>query len=66
MQDRLIKRKEGLEKKEPVYQDFRVGDVRHSQADIKKAQTLVGYQPEYIISKGMDEAMDWYISNLKT
>ena len=66
MQDRLIKRKEGLEKKDPVYKDFRAGDVRHSKADIRKAQTLVGYEPEYIISKGMDEAMDWYVSNLKT
>ena len=65
MQDGLIERKEGLEKKEPVYKDFRAGDIRHSQADIKKAQTLVGYQPEYSIYKGINEAMDWYISNLK-
>jgi len=65
MQDGLIERKEGLEKKEPVYEDFRAGDVRHSQADIEKAQTLVGYQPEYFISEGINEAMDWYVSNLK-
>jgi UDP-N-acetylglucosamine/UDP-N-acetylgalactosamine 4-epimerase len=64
IEDRLIKRAQGLEKKEPIYRDFRAGDVRHSQANIDKAQALLDYQPEYIISQGMDEAMDWYINNL--
>ena len=53
-----------LDNKTPVYKDFRPGDVRHSQADIKKAKALMGYKPEYTISDGMDEALDWYLSNL--
>ncbi len=53
-----------LDNKIPVYKDFRSGDVRHSQADIKKAKTLMGYKPEYSISDGLDEALDWYLSNL--
>ena len=53
-----------LDNKIPVYKDFRPGDVRHSQADIKKAKTLMGYKPEYSISDGLDEALDWYLSNL--
>jgi len=64
IEDRLIQRVQGLEKKEPIYQDFRAGDVRHSQANIDKAQALLDYQPKYMISKGMDEAMDWYVSSL--
>lgn len=45
----------------PEYRDFRAGDVRHSQADISKAQTLLGYQPEYRIKQGIAKAMPWYI-----
>lgn len=64
IKDRLIQRIEGLEKQDPIYRDFRVGDVRHSQANIDKAQTLLDSQPKYMISERMDEAMDWYVSSL--
>jgi len=64
IKERLIQRIEGLEKKEPVYRDFREGDVRHSQANIDKAQALLDYQPKYMISEGMDKAIDWYVSSL--
>lgn len=45
----------------PVYRDFRVGDVRHSLADITKAQTLLGYSPQYKIGAGLKQAMAWYV-----
>jgi len=61
IEERLIQRTQGLERKSPIYRDFRAGDVRHSQANIDKAQTLLNYQPQYMISKGIDEAIDWYI-----
>jgi len=64
IEERLIQRTQDLEKKKPIYQDFRAGDVRHSQADIDKAQALLDYQPKYMISEGMDEAMDWYVDSL--
>lgn len=44
----------------PEYRDFRAGDVRHSQADISKAQTLLGYEPSHKIAEGIAEAMPWY------
>ena len=66
IEDRLIQRTVGLEKKEPIYRDFRAGDVRHSQANIDKAQTLLDYQPKYMISEGMDETMDWYVKKLSS
>jgi UDP-N-acetylglucosamine 4-epimerase len=50
--------------KSPVYREFRAGDVRHSQADIGKANTLLGYEPEYRIQSGIEKAMTWYVSNL--
>jgi UDP-N-acetylglucosamine/UDP-N-acetylgalactosamine 4-epimerase len=47
----------------PVYQDFRAGDVMHSQADISRAQTLLGYQPTHDIAQGLDVALSWYKNN---
>jgi len=64
IEERLMQRVAGLAKKEPVYRDFRAGDVRHSQADISKAQELLSYQPSHKISEGLDEAMDWYAASL--
>jgi UDP-N-acetylglucosamine/UDP-N-acetylgalactosamine 4-epimerase len=65
IEERLIQRTQGLEQKKPIYRDFRAGDVRHSQANIDKAKELLDYQPKYMISEGMDEAMDWYVESLK-
>lgn len=48
----------------PVYRDFRAGDVRHSLADIAKAQTRLGYVPTHRIGEGLAEAMDWYVADL--
>ncbi|SIS47240.1 NAD-dependent epimerase/dehydratase family protein [Neptunomonas antarctica] len=48
--------------KEPVYRAFRAGDVRHSQADISKAQRLLGYAPVFDIEAGITKAMPWYVS----
>lgn len=54
--------KSGIETSaEPVYRDFRAGDVRHSQADITKAQRLLGYEPAYSIDRGIANAMPWYV-----
>lgn len=50
--------------KNPVYQDFRAGDVRHSQANIDKAKRLLGYVPTHNILDGIRESMPWYISKL--
>ena len=49
--------------KEPSYQSFREGDVRHSQANIEKAKSRLGYEPTHRILKGIECAMPWYINN---
>jgi UDP-N-acetylglucosamine 4-epimerase len=46
---------------EPTYRDFRAGDVRHSQADIRKAINFLGYTPEFKILDGLQKAMPWYV-----
>lgn len=48
---------------QPSYRDFRSGDVRHSQADIDKAQRLLGYAPTHRIENGIGVAMPWYVAN---
>lgn len=48
----------------PKYQDFRAGDVKHSLADIGKAQRLLGYEPKYRIGDGISIALDWYLKNV--
>ncbi|MHB1092857.1 SDR family oxidoreductase [Thiobacillus sp.] len=48
----------------PVYRDFRVGDVRHSLADISRARTRLGYEPTHRIGEGLKESMDWYVADL--
>lgn len=50
-------------KVEPIYRDFRAGDVRHSLADISKAQNLLGYQPSYTLWQGLAEVVPWYKQN---
>ena len=46
---------------QPVYRDFRAGDVRHSQADIGKGRRLLGYAPTHRLADGVIEAMPWYV-----
>ncbi len=64
MRDILRARFPHLETHQPEYGDFRRGDVRHSQADIGKAATLLGYAPTHRIDEGLRQAMDWYVNDL--
>ncbi|MDR2604915.1 MAG: SDR family oxidoreductase [Desulfovibrio sp.] len=49
---------------EAEYRDFRAGDVRHSLADIGRAQSFLGYTPEYGVREGLKEAGAWYAAHL--
>jgi UDP-N-acetylglucosamine 4-epimerase len=49
---------------QPVYRDFRAGDVRHSQAATDKAQSLLGYAHSHRLAQGIAEAMPWYASHV--
>lgn len=45
-----------------VHRPFRDGDVRHSLADIGRAQELLGYAPTHTLESGLREALSWYIA----
>lgn len=49
---------------EPLFGPDRVGDIKHSNADISKAKEMLGYDPDYDFETGMALAIDWYKDNL--
>ena len=53
-----------LRELQPVYHEFRPGDVRYSQADIGKAQQFLGYQPALDARAGLARAIGWYLAKL--
>jgi UDP-N-acetylglucosamine 4-epimerase len=53
-----------LPEQKPVHKDFRPGDVRHSLADISKAQRLLGYAPTQRVAEGLNLALEWYCHNV--
>ena len=65
LRERLLPHFSHLDGVQPVYRDFRRGDVLHSQADISKARQLLGYDPTHTIKQGLDVALPWYIKNVE-
>ncbi|PTU66619.1 Vi polysaccharide biosynthesis UDP-N-acetylglucosaminuronic acid C-4 epimerase TviC [Chromobacterium sp. Panama] len=47
--------------KDALMQGFRAGDVRHSQADISKAEDLLHYKPIFSVRDGIKKTMPWYV-----
>ena len=44
---------------EPTYEDPRPGDVKHSHADISKAQQMIGYEPDVGFPEGLEKTVDY-------
>jgi len=51
--------------KDPIYRDFRAGDIRHSNANIDKMKELLGYEPTHTLEQGLKESINWYINDIK-
>lgn len=49
---------------EPIYGPDRVGDIKHSNADISKAREKLDYNPEWSFEDGIKEAIEWYVKYL--
>jgi len=49
---------------QPIYGPERPGDIKHSNADISKAENILGYHPEYDVDRGLEKAIEWYKENL--
>jgi UDP-N-acetylglucosamine 4-epimerase len=57
----LAERRSGIAGLEALHGPFRAGDVRHSQADISKAQRLLGFAPKFDVRTGLKETVDWFL-----
>lgn len=63
--DIFYKLTEALGKRiEPCFEAGRVGDIKHSNADISKAKEFLGYDGEWDFETGIKEALQWYQHNL--
>lgn len=54
---RLAKKRPALATLEPVFQPFRPGDIKDSQADISRAKEKLSYAPTHTVAQGMDETV---------
>jgi len=48
----------------PIHAAPRPGDVRHSQADVSKAERVLGYKTVVEFEEGLERAAEWYKSHL--
>lgn len=46
-----------------IHRSERVGDVKHSLADISKAGSLLNYAPDVSLVKGLEITLNWYKQN---
>ena len=49
---------------EPIYGKERLGDIKHSNADISNARKHLGYNPDYSFKEGLKLAIEWYMEHL--
>jgi nucleoside-diphosphate-sugar epimerase len=55
-----LKKLTGRDDVEAEYREPRVGDVRHSLADITRARELLGYEPRVGLDEGLRKTLDWW------
>jgi UDP-glucose 4-epimerase len=58
----MICQMNGLEIK-PQYVAPRPGDIPASVADIQRAESLLGFKPQYLFAKGLEQTFKWYKNN---
>ncbi len=63
IRDALGKRDAKIKKVEPQYGPFRSGDLKHSQADIAKVKSCLGYKPAFDVADGLEKTVEWYVEN---
>lgn len=61
----LAQHDEKIASVEVVYGPNRAGDIPHSLASIEKAKSLLGYNPQFSMQEGLEQAVGWYWENLK-
>lgn len=58
----MVAAKCGMPHVVPMYAPPRVGDVRHSLADLSAASELIGYSPVASLDEGLESTLAWYRS----
>jgi UDP-N-acetylglucosamine 4-epimerase len=48
----------------PAHREIRRGDVPFSQADISRAERLLGYRPQFRVEQGLERTIGWYMQAL--
>ena len=61
LRQNLINSYPHLKNAQPLYREFREGDVRHSLASIKKAREMLGYAPTQSMGQGLGLTLPWYV-----
>jgi len=46
---------------EPKLKPARAGEVRHSLADISRAEDIIGYRVRVNLAEGLERTVEWYI-----
>ena len=49
---------------EPIYEKSRVGDIKHSLADISRARADLKYTPSVHFEEGLRMTVEWYRKHL--
>ncbi|MBL0926752.1 MAG: NAD-dependent epimerase/dehydratase family protein [Phycisphaerales bacterium] len=60
----MVARLAGQEGRQPDFRPVRSGDVPHSQADLTRAQQLLGYRPIRGLEDGLRETVEWFAREL--
>ena len=45
---------------DPSYDEPRLGDVQHSQADVSAAERDLGFRPQVSVEEGLRLTLDWF------
>lgn len=61
LKENLCELVQNLYIEEPLYAEFRKGDVRHSLANIEKAKTFLGYSDLYGPGRGLEYTSQWFV-----
>lgn len=51
---------------EPIYQDARAGDVKHSLANLSNTRAVLGYEPLVDLAAGLEPTIRWYATVMKS
>jgi len=62
LRDGLAKYRPEIAAVAPRHDPPRPGDIGHSEADISKIATMLGYRPTHRLADGLEESLAWYVN----